>query len=179
MAASFFVGVYNHLQKQQKENEMTSDTLLRQQLVNLLIERQAHMSFEDAIASFPEAHFNTRPPNAKYTFWHLLEHLRICQWDILDYCRNPDYKELNFPDDLWLSQSSTTDRAGWQKTIDQFLADRNELVQMVKNPATDLTAQIPHGYPGHNILREVLVVADHNAYHVGEFAILRQVMNLW
>jgi hypothetical protein len=80
--------------------KMSTDSHVRQQLVNLLTLPQAHMTFDHAIQDFPLEHINTRPPNVEYTFWHLLEHLRICQWDILDYCRNPDYQELTFPDDL-------------------------------------------------------------------------------
>lgn len=158
---------------------MNVDEPLRQQLVNLLLERQAHMLFEDATADFPETHINGRPPGVDYSFWHLLEHLRICQHDILDYIRNPHYQALSFPDDLWPAKESETDRDGWQQTIDRFLADRQALVEIVQNPATDLYAQIPHGWAGHNILREILVVADHNAYHLGELGILRQVMGLW
>ena len=155
------------------------DSATRQQLVNLLLEQQAHMSFENAAADFPEAHFNTHPPNVEYTFWHLIEHLRLCQWDILDYIVNPDYVTPEFPKGYWPEPNATTNPAGWHKTIAQFIADRQALVDMVNNPATDLYAQIPHGYPGHNILREILVVADHNAYHIGELGILRQVMGLW
>jgi hypothetical protein len=140
---------------------------------------QAHMLFEDAVRDFPLEFINTRPAGVEYTLWHLLEHLRICQWDILDYIRNPEYRELRFPDDLWPPAEARTDQAGWQQTIDRFLADRAELVAIVQNPENDLYGQIPHGYPGHNILREILVVADHNAYHTGELAILRQVMGCW
>ena len=151
----------------------------RAQLVNLLTVRQAHMIFEDAVANFPPAHINTKPPGLDYTFWHLLEHLRICQWDILDYCRNPNYKELDFPNDLWPARDATTNPAGWQHTIDQFLADRATMVALINNPTTDLYAPIPHGYDGHTIFREILVVADHNAYHIGEFGILRQIVGIW
>ncbi|MCB8982530.1 MAG: DinB family protein [Ardenticatenaceae bacterium] len=156
-----------------------ADDELREQLVNLLVKRQAHMTFEDAVANFPEAWINGRAPAVPYTFWHLLEHLRISQYDILDYIRNPAYEELDFPDDLWPAREAETDRAGWQATIDQFLADRQALVDIVRDPATDLLAQIPHGWEGHNVLREILVVADHNAYHVGELGILRQVVGCW
>ena len=156
-----------------------SDQYTRGQLVNLLTVRQAHMIFEDAVAGFPLEHINTRPTGVEYTFWHLLEHLRICQWDILDYCRNPNYKELNFPNDLWPDRDDLTDAAGWQHTIDQFLSDQSDLVALVQDTSIDLYAPIPHGYGGHTIFREVLVVADHNAYHIGEFGILRQVMGLW
>lgn len=156
-----------------------SDAHIRQQLVNMLTLPQAHMTFDDAIKNFPLDHINSRPDGVEYTFWHLLEHLRICQWDILDYSRNPNYKELNFPDDLWPARDAVTDAAGWQRTIDQFRADLAALVALVNDPNTDLTAPIPHGYDGHTIFREVLVVADHNAYHVGEFGILRGIMGLW
>ncbi len=156
-----------------------SETLIRGQLVNLLTKQQAHMGLEDAVKNFPAKDFNTRPPNVDYTFWHLLEHLRICQWDILDYCRNPNYKNIEWPRDYWPAKDATTDAAGWQHTLDQFNADLDELVALVNDPKTDLYAPIPHGYDGHTILREILVVADHNAYHIGEFAILRQVVNNW
>jgi hypothetical protein len=156
-----------------------NDKTVREQLTNLLLKRQAHMSFEDAVADFPTEHINTKPVHVDYTFWHLIEHIRICQWDILDYIRNPDYVAPEFPVGLWPAPDSTTDVSGWNKTIVQFKTDRDALVAIINNPQTDVYAQIPHGYEGHNILREILVVADHNAYHIGEFGILRQTMGLW
>jgi len=156
-----------------------SDAELRNQLVKMLMTQQAHMSLEDAVKNFPATDFNTRPPNVEYTFWHLLEHLRRTQWDILDYCRNPNYKAMQWPRDYWPAKDATTDAAGWQQTIEQFNADRDALAAIIKDAKTDLYAQIPHGESGHNILREVLVVADHNAYHIGEFGILRQVVGNW
>lgn len=158
---------------------MDADRVLREQLVNLLVERQAHMIFEDAVAGFPIEHINSTPPDVEYTFWHLLEHIRICQWDILDYVRNPQYVSPNFPDDLWKPKDAQTDQAGWQQTINDFLADRQALVEIVRDTTNDLHAQIPHAYPGHNLLREVIIVGQHNAYHIGEFAILRQTLGLW
>ncbi|HRF96878.1 MAG TPA: hypothetical protein PLZ51_16835, partial [Aggregatilineales bacterium] len=95
------------------------------------------------------------------------------------YCRNANYKHLKFPDDLWQPRDAMTDEAGWKNTIKQFQDDLAELVAMVNNPQTDLFAPIPHGYDGHTIFREILVVADHNAYHIGEFGILRQVIGIW
>ncbi|MBZ0282441.1 MAG: DinB family protein [Anaerolineae bacterium] len=156
-----------------------SESLIRQQLVNMLTVGQAHMTFEDAIKNFPAAHFNTRPQGIDYTFWHLLEHLRICQWDILDYCVNANYKHIEWPRDYWPAKDAVTDAAGWGRTVDQFIADRDALVALVQNPQTDLYSPIPHGYDGHTILREILVVADHNAYHIGEFGILRQIVGIW
>ncbi len=158
---------------------MSNDAVVRQQLVNMLTFRQAHMTFEDAVKDFPADQINTKPPTLEYSFWHLLEHIRICQWDILDYIQNPDYKEPKFPDGLWPARDATTDAAGWQKTLDQFYADRQALVNIIQDPNTDLYAQIPHAYEGHNILREINIVADHNAYHLGEFGILRHTLKLW
>ena len=158
---------------------MSNDKELRQQLTNLMIARQAHMTFEDAIADFPEAHINTRPTHVVYTFWHLIEHLRLAQWDILDYIRNPDYTSKTWPTDYWPALDTTTDLAGWNTSIAAFQADRQTLVDIINDPATDLFAQIPHGMPGHNVLREIEVVGAHNAYHTGELGILRQVMGVW
>jgi hypothetical protein len=159
---------------------MNTDQLLRQQLVNMLVIEQAHMSFESAVKDFPVEHINTRPPSVPYTFWHLLDHIRFCQWDILDYIRNPHYQAVEWPRDYWQPRDATTDLNGWNKTIQDFLRDRDELVNMVQNPQHDLTVKIPHGWEDdHSILREVLVVASHNSYHIGEFGILRQVMGLW
>ncbi|KXK52479.1 MAG: DinB family protein [Anaerolineae bacterium] len=158
---------------------MTADQHVREQLTHLLTLRQAHMTFEDAVNKFPQTAYNLRPTAVQYSFWHLLEHLRICQWDILDYIRNPDYKELKFPDELWPAYDAEATADDWNRTITMFQSDRDELVRIVNDPATDLYAQIPHGHPGHTVLREILVVADHNAYHIGEFGVLRQVAGMW
>ena len=156
------------------------DHELRTQLANLLTVRQAHMDFADSVADFPMAHINTRPPNCAYTFWHLLEHMRICQRDILDYIQADEYRWPTFPDDLWPDAAATTDAAGWQRTIDAFLADRQRLVEIVRDPAVDLFAPLPNsGAHGHTILREIHIIAAHNAYHTGELGVLRQVMDLW
>ena len=158
---------------------MTADAILREQLVNMLVKRQAHMIFEDAIKEFPEGAYNTKPTNLSYSFWHLLEHIRIAQHDILDYIRNPDYESKPFPAGYWQPEDTTCTSEQWTQTITQFYADRQALIDIVNDPATDLHAQIPHGVDGHNVLREIIIVGQHNAYHIGEFGILRGVMNLW
>lgn len=159
---------------------MNDDKELRNQLVRLLTVRQAHMDFEDAVANFPEEHINTRPPNCGYTFWHLLEHTRICQKDILDYIVSDTYQWPSFPDDLWPDESVETDLAGWQQTTENFYADRQKLADIINDPDFDLFAPLPNsGQHQHNILREINIIASHNAYHTGEFAVLRQIMELW
>jgi hypothetical protein len=158
---------------------MNADEALRKELLALLEGQQAHMTFEDAVANFPLDLANTRPPNVEYTPYHLVEHLRLTQWDILDYIRNPNYKGMSWPDSYWAPRDAVADAAMWQRSIDQFLSDRRAIAGIIRDPKTDFHAPIPHGYDGHTILREVLVVADHNAYHIGELGILRQVMGAW
>ena len=143
----------------------------------MLRKPQAHLIFDEAVAQFPLAHINTRPPNVTCTPWHLLEHLRIAQWDILDFIRNPNYSSLERPTG-WPPEDQETDESGWNQTISQFRADLQALEEIVTDPETDLYTDLPHA-PGYNILREILVIAEHNAYHIGEFAILRQVMGTW
>ena len=156
---------------------MTSHPL-RNQLIRLLEADDAHMRFEEAVADFPDDAINARPPNVGYTPWHLVEHLRITQWDILEYVRNPAWVSPDWPIGYWPDPAATATPAEFGASVARFLADRSALVDLVADPARDLTAPIPHT-PGHTLLREVVIVADHNAYHVGEFAILRQVMGTW
>ena len=154
------------------------ERLLRDQTIRLLRGGMAHMTFDEALAAFPLDRINERPPGVPYTPWHLLEHIRIAQWDILDFVRKPDYQELDWPKEYWPAPDAITDAAGWARTIEQFRADFAAVCAIATDPRTDLTARIPWG-DGQTILRELLLVADHNAYHIGEFAILRQVMGSW
>jgi hypothetical protein len=159
---------------------MGNDKELRNQLTHMLSVRQAHMDLEDAAADFPVDQINTRPANCDYTFWHLLEHIRLCQFDILDYIRSDNYRWPTFPDDFWPNASSTANLADWQRALVQFYADRQALVDIINDPGVDLLAPLPNSKEHqHNILREVNVIANHNAYHTGELGILRQILGLW
>ncbi|MFI5261738.1 MAG: DinB family protein [Candidatus Limnocylindrales bacterium] len=152
--------------------------LLREQLLVLIEGRGAHMPFDAAVADFPAEAIDRRPPNVTYTSWHLLEHLRLTQRDILDYIRDRAYVAPAWPDAYWPAPDATATAEEFARTIEGFRADREALRQLVADPATDLLATIP-GTPGHTILRESRLVGDHNAYHLGEFAVLRQVMGTW
>lgn len=154
------------------------DGQLRNQLVELLDARGAHLPFEAAVADFPDASINTTVPNGVYTPWHLLEHIRFAQVDILDYIRDRGYLAPTWPDNYWPARDAEATPAEFQATLDGFRRDRAALRNLVADPATDLFASIP-GTPGHTIVREIRVVGAHNAYHIGEFAILRQVMGSW
>ena len=157
---------------------VASTDVLRRQLGALLAGDDARMSFDEAVADFPEWAINAFPPNVAYTPWHLLEHLRITQWDILDYIVNRSYAEMRWPDDYWPARDATATPAEFAATVAAFRADNAAIRAIVADPATDLFTVIPNT-PGHTILREARVVADHNSYHIGEFAVLRQVMGSW
>ncbi len=157
---------------------MADDKALREQLATFLQGDQAHMSLADAVKGFPVKDMNVKPRNVPYTFWHLLEHIRIAQWDIVEFIKNPNYEELKFPDDYWPKKNAKATKKDWDHTLAQYASDLREMIAIVKDPKTDLHARIPHG-DGQTILREAVLIVDHNAYHIGEFAILRQVAGNW
>lgn len=157
---------------------MGSDKQVRDQLLALLQGGDAHMTFDEAVANFPRDRVNTKLPHVPYTPWHLLEHLRIAQWDILEFIRNPRYVSPPWPEGYWPAVEAQADEAAWEKTLASFRADLQSLEEIMADPSVNLYTPIPHAN-GQNILREILVVADHNAYHLGEFAALRQVMEAW
>lgn len=157
---------------------MIKDKILREQLLQLLDGRNAHLNFDDAVNNFPAECYNVPAPNVSYTPWHLLEHIRIAQSDILDFIRNPEYEAPNWPDDYWPELGEQADKKTWGETVTAIRTDLDELKMIVEDESNDLTAELPHA-SGYTILREILVVSDHNAFHIGEFAILRQVMDTW
>jgi hypothetical protein len=157
---------------------MDKEALIRDQLVQRLRGRGAHMPFQQAVAEFPMDRINEKFPMGAYSSWALLEHLRLTQRDILDYCINPDYERRPHPEGYWPAPDAVASAEDWARTVAVFLSELDELIAMVENPETDLYAPIPWG-GDHTILREILIIADHNAYHVGELAIMRQAMGTW
>jgi len=151
---------------------------LRDHLLSLLRGGNAHATFDQAVAGFPAKLRGVKPQGWPYTAWSLLEHMRLAQWDILDFCRNPKYKELKFPDDYWPRQDSPASAGAWEKSVKAFRADLKAMEKLVADKSTDLFAPIPHG-DGQTILREALLVADHNAYHLGQLISLRRALGTW
>jgi hypothetical protein len=152
---------------------------LRLQLVQLLRGDHAHMSFDEAMRGVPAGAINERAPNVAYTPWHLVEHLRITQWDMLRYIEDPTgHVSPEWPVGYWPSPDATTDEAGFAASVDQFISDRTEMEQVALDAGRDLTAVLT-GTPGHTPLRCLFVIGNHNSYHLGEFASLRQVMGSW
>ncbi len=158
-----------------------NETAIRNALLGSIDGGQAFMPFEEAIADFPPEHYNTRPTNVPYSFWHLLEHIRITAQDIVDYTVGEIYRELEWPREYWPAQDALADEAAWNATIAGIRETMTILRALVTNPDVDPTALARHagGNEKHTVAREILVTTDHNAYHTGEFAILRQVMGLW
>lgn len=157
---------------------MNEDQILREHLVNLLKGRGAHLDLDKAIAGLPADRRGARAQDLPHTPWQLLEHLRLAQWDILEFSRNPDYKEPRFPDDYWPETAAPPDDRAWDRSVEQFRRDLQAMQDLVSDPNTDLFAKIPWGN-GQTILREAMLVADHNAYHVGQLVTLRQALGAW
>ncbi len=156
------------------------DQVARRELDFILRLGDAHFRLDEAVRDFPPEHYNSRPPHTPYSFWQLLEHIRYCQWDILDYVRNPGYQAVPFPEGVWPGAGEDADEARWHGTLAAFQADLAAILAMVADPDFDLYHAPAHAWEqDHSPYRCFLVAADHNAYHIGEFAILRQVMGLW
>jgi uncharacterized damage-inducible protein DinB len=154
------------------------ETIIREQLLALLEGKNAHVTFEGSIAKFPLEHINAKAPGIPYSAWELIEHMRIAQYDVLDFIRNPNYQEMKWPDDYWPKKDAQASEKEWQKSIQQFADDLEALKAIVRNPGTDFTGQLPHA-PKYNILREILLVADHNSYHTGQIVTLRRALGIY
>jgi hypothetical protein len=162
----------------QKKTSVDHSVALREQLVNLLNGGHAHATFDAAVKNLPVALRGKRPKGAQHSGWEVLEHLRIAQWDILDFSRNPNYQHLPWPAGYWPATPAPPDAKAWDKSVRAFRRDLKTMCALVQNPSTDLYARIPHG-DGQTILKEALLVADHNAYHLGELVLLRRLLGAW
>lgn len=151
---------------------MSENSVLRAHILELLDGKSARIDFESGLKDFPMGRINDKPSGSPHSAWQLLEHIRIAQWDILDFSVNPDYKEMKWPDDYWPSDEGTPDK--WKASVKQTLDDLQAMRDLVANDETDLFAKIPHG-SDQTILREAMLVADHNAYHVGQIVLLRRM----
>lgn len=154
------------------------DKLLREHLLYLLKGGGAHAKFDDVIADFPAKLRGEKAYNLPHTAWMLLEHMRIAQWDILEFSRNSKHVSPEWPKGYWPKSEDPPNTAAWDKSLKAFRADLKEMQQLVADPKTDLCARIPWG-EGQTILREALLVADHNAYHLGQLVTLRRLLGAW
>jgi hypothetical protein len=152
--------------------------VLRKHVLELLKGKSAHADFDAAVSKFPLNLAGEKPAGAPYSAWQLLEHMRIAQWDILEFSRNPQHISPPWPEGYWPQTESPPGMAAWSKSVRAFRADLKAMMDLVADPASDLLARIPHG-EGQTLLREALLVADHNSYHLGQLVMLRRLLGAW
>jgi len=151
-----------------------SDRALR----HLLIDGGAHAKFNDVIPAVPAKLRGQKPARMPHSPWMLLEHMRIAQWDILEFCRNSKYESPKWPDDYWPTTEAPPNPAAWNESLKTFRKDLKSLENLIASPKTDLFAKIPWG-DGQTTLREALLVADHNAYHLGQLVDVLRLLGAW
>ncbi|MBI4134657.1 MAG: DinB family protein [Candidatus Sungbacteria bacterium] len=156
---------------------MNADKKLGKALAYFLEHPHTHASFEDAVSSFPLAFINKKPKGVPYSFWELLEHIRLTQRDIIDFLTRPDYKEPEWPKGYWPKPGAKATKAMWDKAIGRFKKDFLVLMKIVRNPKKDLLTPLPAG--GGQVFRGAAQIADHTGYHIGEFVLMRRVMGIW
>jgi hypothetical protein len=157
--------------------ETTTEPLIKQ-LIALLSKGNAHATFEQAVEGVSFKNVGIKPHNLPYSIWMLVEHLRIAQWDILDFSINPNYKTVDWPGDYWPASESPKSEQAWERSLDQIRSDQNDFINLLKKPDVDLFTPFAHG-DGQNLLREALLIADHNSYHTGQVVLIRRLLNDW
>ena len=155
-----------------------NDLSLRQHLLELLQGGGAHIKFDDVVKNVPEGLRGRKPAGLPHSLWMLLEHLRIAQWDILEFSRNPKHVSPEWPEGYWPKKETPPTTAAWNESIKKFHADLTALQDLVKDPKTDLFAKLAWG-DGQTILREALLVADHNAYHLAQMIDVKRLLGAW
>jgi uncharacterized damage-inducible protein DinB len=155
-----------------------SDKAIRELLSKALAWQDAHATFDDAVKDVPAKARGTVPDQLPYSAWQLLEHLRITQRDILDFCVDSDYEEMTWPGDYWPSSAEPPSDAAWDDAVAAFKDDRTALQKLAADTSVDLEAEIPHG-EGQTYMRELVLVIDHTAYHVGQLVLVRRLLGLW
>jgi hypothetical protein len=154
------------------------DQIIRAHLLELLRGGHAHLDFEKATAKMPVELRGVRPADLPYTVWRLVEHMRIAQWDILQFSINPQHVSPDFPEGYWPEGDAPPDAGAWDRSLAAFQADLKAMIALVATPETQLLTQLAHGQ-GQTILREALLVADHNAYHLGQLVTVRRLLGAW
>lgn len=157
---------------------MNNDQTLRKALIGYLEHPHTHASFVDAVKNFPEKMMNEKPMGLPYSFWQMLEHIRISQFDMVDFMHNPGYKEMEWPKDYWPADSEKADAKMWNDAVKKYEKDYDALIKILRDPKFDILSTIPHGQ-GQTILREVLQIIDHNSYHLGQFIVMRRLAGEW
>ena len=156
-----------------------SDASLREELVQLLRGGNAHVDTLSAFENFPSKLYGTKPENSPHSAWELLEHMRIALRDIYEFSTSDKYVEKKFPDDYWPKTAEPPSQGDWDQSVRALKEDLEAFEELIRNPDSNLYAQIPWGNKEHTLLREVMVAADHNSYHTGELVFLRRILGAW
>lgn len=154
------------------------DKALREHIVNFLRGKGAHADFDRAVKGLPVDLRGKRPKGAEHSPWEILEHVRIAQWDILEFSRDPEHISPAWPEGYWPESETPPSKTAWDKSVAAFRADLQAMIDIVADPMSDLYTPFAHG-DGQTLLREALLVADHNAYHLGELVLVRRLLGAW
>jgi len=157
---------------------MKQSDALREHVLSLLKGRNAHADFEAAVADLPSKLRGVKPKGARHTAWQIVEHMRLAQWDILEFSRDPKHVSPKWPEGYWPKTEAPPTAAAWNNSIRKFRADGKAMSKLVADKKSDLFKTFPHG-TGQTLLREALLMADHNAYHIGQLVLLRRLLGAW
>lgn len=155
----------------------TDEKALREAIGQMLNRSEAHVDWKEVVEGVSPKFRGVRPPGSPHSLWELLEHTRIAQWDILEFSRNPKHVSPDFPSGYWPESPAPPSEAAWDKSVKGLLSDMESMRKLLAE-TKDLLAPIPHG-SGQTILREALLAADHNAYHLGQFVLVRRLLGNW
>ncbi len=161
-----------------QKNNSTNNKAIVDNLIHLLEKGNAHASLDAALKDMPFSLLGERPHNLPYSIWQLTEHIRIAQWDILEFSKSAEHVSPKWPDEYWPQETKPPSEAAWKKCVDAIKTDRKEFITLIKNAGDDLYKPFKHG-SGQSLLKEALVLADHNSYHTGEIIIVRRLLKAW
>jgi DinB superfamily len=148
------------------------------ELASSLQKGDAHATFEDAVSGISEDILGSAPGKLPYSIWQLVEHIRIAQWDIVAFSRDPHHKSPKWPDEFWPKEKAPSDAKAWKKSLDQIASDRKEFIDLLHKAGEDLTAPLPHG-DGQSLFHEAMLIIDHTSYHTAEIILLRRLLGAW
>lgn len=157
---------------------MDREASFRQHVAQVLLWEDAHAGFDAAVQGIEPRYRGAVPPKHPHSPWQIAEHLRLAQRDILDFCAAPKYREMKWPGDYWPTAAAPESGAAWDRSLAGFRDDREKLAALAGDPSIDLLARVPNG-TGQTYLRELLLVADHNAYHIGQLIVVRRALGIW
>lgn len=158
--------------------ENNNDQVTRKHLIDLIKGGNAHATLDDALSDLPAKLRGVKPDGLPYSIWQLAEHIRIAQWDILEFSKDQSHQSPKWPDDYWPKETAPQDDAAWQETIDQIKKDADSFMALLNDKNNDLYTPFPHG-DGQTLLREALLIADHNSYHTAEIIVIRRLLGAW